>query len=203
MSDLDDLFQTSEHPDLPYAVRAWLRRIREGARAKVEVVRKRNGISYRATRLRIIFDEKDVQQDEWDPHVSEVLAAEKVAAVDEANEALRLALMLADWFQHPAQRFGDDYFNCVLVEYLKEGPLRGVKDVQDILRHVHENAPYKEGSAYADCRNEVQAVLQRGAQVLTSIGYDRTTAERILVRALVQFLDDRFGVTNRRMLGLL
>src|SRR5262249_6272025 len=157
------------HPDLPYAVRAWLRRIREGARAKVEVVRKRNGISYGPTRLRILFDEKDVQQDEWDPHVSEVLAAEKVAAVDEANEALRLALMLADWFQYPAQRFGDDYFNCILVEYLKEGPLRGVKDVQDILRHVHENAPYKESNAYADCRNEVQAVLQRGAQMLTSI----------------------------------
>jgi hypothetical protein len=125
------------------------------------------------------------------------------AAVDEANEALRLALMLADWFQHPAQRFGDDYFNSVPVEYLKEGPLRGVKDVQDVLRDVHEIPPYKEGTAHADCRNEVQAVLQRGAQVLTSIGYDRTTAERILVRALVQFLDDRFGITNRRMLGLL
>jgi hypothetical protein len=203
MSDLDDLFQASEHPDLPYAVRVWLRRIHEGAKPKVEVVRKRNGLSYGPTRLRIIFDEKDMPMDEWDPHVSEVLASEKVAAVDEANEALRLALMLADWFQHPAQRFGDDYFNCVLVEYLKDGPLHGAKAVQDILRHVHENSLSKDRSEYADCRNEIQAVLQRGAQVLTKIGYDRTTAERILVQALVQFLDDRFGVTNRRMLGLL
>ncbi len=202
MSDLDDLFQASEHPDVPYAVRVWLQRIHEGAKPKVEVVRKRNGLSYGPTRLRLIFDAKDMPQDDWDPHVSEVLAAEKVAAVDEANEALRLALMLADWFQHPAQRFGDDWFNCVLVEYMKEGPPRGVKDVQDILRYIDEFPPHHESNGYADCRNEVQAVLQRGAQMLTSIGYDRTTAERILVRALVQFLDDRFGVTNRRMLGL-
>jgi len=207
MSDLDALFQTSEHPDLPYTARGWLRRIRKGAKAKVEVVRKRKGLSYGPTRLRVIFDGQEVLQDDWDPHVSEVLASEKVAAIDEENEALRLALMFADWFEHPAQQFGDDYFNCVLVDYLKHGPLRNVPEIQKVLRDVHEHAPYKESSHYLDSRNEIEAVLQRGAQALSSadhgLGYPRPDAERILVRALVQYLDDRFGVTYRRMLGLL
>lgn len=203
MNALDDLFQKQENPDLPYAVRAWLQRIRGGETAKVEVVRKRDSLSYGPIRLRIIFNEKDMQLDDWDPHVNEVLASEKVPAINEANEALRLSLMLADWFLHPAQRFGDDYFNSVLVEYVKHGALGTVPEIQDILRYAHEHSPSKESSHYVDCRNEVVAVLQRGAQTLTNIGYPRADAERILILALVQFLDDRFGVTNRRLLGLL
>jgi hypothetical protein len=203
MSALDDLFQKQENPDLPPTTRVWLQRIRAGETAKVEVVRKRSSLSYGPTRLRILFNQKDVQLDDWDPHVSEVLASEKVAAVDETNEALRLALMFADWFQRPASRFGDDYFNSVLVEYVKYGPFGAVPGVQDILRYTHEHSPSKEIRHYVDCRNEVVAVFQRGAQMLTNIGYARPDAERILVGALVQFLDDRFGVTNRRMLGLL
>jgi hypothetical protein len=204
MSDLDDLFQTQENADLSHTARTWLRRIRGGETAKVEVVRKRSGLSYGPTKLRVIFGRGDVQQDDWDTHLSEVLASEKVQAVDPANEALRFALMLADWFQYPAQRFGDDYFNSVLVDYLKHGDLGAIPDVQEILRNVHEHSPYKESEHYNDCRNEVVAVLQRAAQMLThAAGYPLMNAKNILVQALVQFLDDRFGVTNRRMLGLL
>ncbi|HSN98506.1 MAG TPA: hypothetical protein VLS89_09410 [Candidatus Nanopelagicales bacterium] len=203
MSILDELFQTREHMDLSHAARTWLQRISRGDAATVKVVRKRNGLSYGPARLHVIFNGKDEQRDDWDTHVSEVLASAKIKAVDRENEALRLALMLADWFQHPAQRFGDDYFNSVLVEYLKHGPPGAIPEVRDMLRHVHEIAPHRESSAYLDCRNEVVAILQRGAQTLMGMGYPRKVAEQIFVEAMVQFLDDRFGVTNRRMLGLL
>lgn len=203
MSDLDDLFKQRENADLSHTARTWIQRIRSGERAAVEVVRKRSGISYGPTKLHVIFDGTDVQRDEWDTHLSEVLASEKVRAVDSANEALRLALMLSDWFQYPAQRFGDDYFNSVLVDYLTHSELGAIPEVREVLRHVHESSPNNESGHYTDCRNEVLAILQRAAQVLTSLGYQREEAERILVEALARFLDDRFGVTNRRMLGLL
>ncbi|WP_437769308.1 hypothetical protein WMF27_09125 [Sorangium sp. So ce281] len=202
MSDLDDLFQNQENADLSHVARTWLRRIRGGEKAEIEVIRKRSGLSYGPAKLHVIFNGTDERRDDWDTHLSDVLASEGVRAVDEDNEALRIALMLEDWFQYPARRFGDDYFNSVLVEYLKGGELGAIPEVQRVLRHVHEHSPYKGGS-YDDCRNEVVAVLQRAAQALTHVGYRREQAKRILIDAVVKFLDDRFGITNRQMLGLL
>ncbi|EYF06440.1 hypothetical protein [Chondromyces apiculatus] len=205
MSNLDGLFKPSEDAELSHVARLWLQRIRRGEKAQVEIERKRSGLSYGPAMLKIILNgnRRDVQQEAWDTHLSQVLASAKVKAVSEENETLRLALMLSDWFEDPGRRFGDDYFNSVLVAYLKQGPLGEAPSVQDILRYVHANAPYKGGHHYVECRDEVNAIFQRAAQSLLATGYKRNEAERLLVQAVATFLDDRFSVTNRRMLGLL
>jgi hypothetical protein len=199
--DLDKLFaaqQTELHPK----AQAWLQRIRQGQRAVVEVVRKRDVLSYRPPRLFIRFDDVDVQDEPWDASLNEALVNARVRAKSAENEALRLALMLSEWFERPASRFGDDYFNSVLVEYLKSDPFRALAPVAEVLRDVHAYAPSQGTSSYSECHDEVQGIFARGARALTQLGYPLDDAKKVLARAIAQFLDDRFSITHRKALGL-
>lgn len=200
-TDLDALFE-GEKPELHPKARAWLQRIRNGETAAVEVVRRRDVLSYRPPILYVRFGSADVQGELWDASLNEALVAARVRAKSADNEALRLALMLSEWFARPARRFGDDYFNSVLVEYLKGGPLRELSAVADTLREVHAYAPSRDSRSYAECLDEVEGVFARGARTLTELGYHLGEAKGILAQATAQFLDDRFSITHRRALGL-
>jgi hypothetical protein len=200
-TDLDALFE-GEKTELHPKARAWLKRIQNGEKAIVEVVRQRDVLSYRPPRLSVTFGSSDVQDDPWDASLNEALVAARVRAKSAENEALRLALMLSEWFERPARRFGDDYFNSVLIEYLKRGPLQQLPAVADILREVHAYAPSRDGRSYKDCFDEVHGIFVRGARTLTELAYSRSEATPILAQATAQFIDDRFSITHRKALGL-
>lgn len=204
MSDLDELFGGKAQPEPHPTARTWLERLERGQKATVEVVRKREGLSYRPTKIYIRFETPngaEVQHDDWDPHLNDVLSGQKVKACTDENEALRLSLMFEEWFRYPAQEYGDDYFNAVLVEYVKSSGFKAFPAVVSILRDVSENVPSQDSTAYSACRVAIKTILAKGAQLLTELGYERAKAETILAQALTQYLDDRFNVTNRRMLG--
>ena len=59
-------------------------------------------------------------------------------------------------------------------------------------------------TAYAECRDMIDGAIRGRARELTKkLGYAIPVAEEILVSAIAQYIDDRFSVTNRRVLGLL
>ena len=47
------------------------------------------------------------------------------------------------------------------------------------------------------------AIRGRAKELTKYLGYEIPEAEDILASAVAQYLDDRFSVTNRRILGLL
>lgn len=55
-----------------------------------------------------------------------------------------------------------------------------------------------------ECRDMIDGAIAGRAKELTKcLEYEIAEAEEILAAALAQYLDDRFSVTNRRVLGLL
>ena len=58
--------------------------------------------------------------------------------------------------------------------------------------------------SYAECRDLIDAAIRgRAMELVEDFQYDRPDAEEILAAAVAQYLDERFSVTNRRVMGLL
>lgn len=137
---------------------------------------------------------------EWELELDDWLVKEHVRARDEANEKLRFSLRLKAAMRPIAARFGDGYFNSVLVHLLREGPFASHPALAETLGSIHE---YEAGGgSRRDCEELFDHELGVAAQALMSLYADRAVAEDILAGAIAQYLDDRFHVTERRLLGL-
>jgi hypothetical protein len=109
--------------------------------------------------------------------------------------------MLKTWFARPEHRYGDGFFSGVLREYLGNSELARRPPVRDALNQWREDQANKESSAYADCVESIEGVIVRAARSLIDLGYDREAAKEILSNGVGYYLDERFSLTQRRMLG--
>ena len=208
MSTSNKYFDTQpsrpEHP----RVRAWksYRKAPAVHHVGVEILREREGLTLSAARLFVFFYQEDgeiVKQDEapWEPELEGwLIDEEKARASTIENEKLRFSLLLKPALRPILVRYGDGYFNSVLVAGLREGPFHGHPEVADMLRSIQENQPG--GESRLDCQQLIDHEFARAAQRLLRL-YDgnRAAAEDILGGAIAHYLDDRFSVTNSRLLG--
>lgn len=115
-----------EHP----RIRAWgsYRKNPEVDHVELEVRRNREGLTFLPTRMFVTFYRADgdifrgPDEAEWELELDDWLIKEHVRAKDEDNEKLRFSLRLKAAMRPIAARFGDGYFNSVLVYLLREGP---------------------------------------------------------------------------------
>ncbi len=194
-----------EHP----RIRAWrsYRKAPGVHHVGVEILQERDGLVTPAPRLFVFFYGKDgevVKDDEalWEPELEEwLIGEEKARAQSTENEQIRFSLLLKPALRPILVRYGDGYFNSVLIADLREGPFRNHSAVADMLRSIHENQPG--GDYRLECQQLIDHEFARIAQeVLGLYAGDRALAEDILAGAIARYLDDRFSVTNSRILGL-
>ncbi len=194
--------ETEEHP----TARAWIARTRRGERAFVTLWRKRDGLTYKRAKLYVTFETSAGpvrEHDDWDPDIDEPLLREGIRAETEANEAQRFALLLRVWFAEVEGRFGPGYFESVLIDVLGRPPFANDEEFDRVLRSIPVHLPSREGRSYADCAAMVSGILETAARLLLQcLGYNESAANGILVAAIAQYLDERFQMTTRRMLGL-
>lgn len=198
--DMDD--DEAVHP----TACAWLERIRAGQKATFTLWRKRDGLTFKPAKIYLTFETPSGSErdgDDWDVDINEALVREGVRAVSPKNEAQRLSLMLRWWFSKPEEHFGPGFFESILLEVLRRSELAQHKSLAAVLGHIHENAPSKDGPAYRDCAEAVEAILKKRAarSLVHDLGYTKEESEGILAEALGQYLDERFHITARRMLG--
>jgi hypothetical protein len=190
-------------------VRHWheMRRRPEIADAKVELYRPREGLTFRPAQLYVHFIRKDgtrltPEKEDWDDVLNEGLLKLGVSAVSEENESARFALGLRAALAPIDARFGAAFFNSVLLEVVHETPLATAQAVAQVLDAIHRDNPYMEGNSYSDCKAMIMNVLRERVQELRDdLKYSDVKAEQILADALAQYLDERFSVTNRALLG--
>lgn len=199
---------TEQHP----RIRAWqsYRRQPSVAHVEVDIKRDREGLSVLPARLFVHFCDKngeDVRMDEslWEPELDEWLIDEQKARATTINmEKLRFSLLLKPRLRPILVRYGDGYFNSVLVEDIRNGPYAKHKEVANVLRDIRENPPFR-GDNWDECRESIDDVLKATAKRITLLypiqPGKKNQGEDILGGAIAQYLDDRFGVTNRRLLG--
>lgn len=199
----DSAPEAATHPK----VRFWQAMQAKVARLVCELVRDRDGLSFGPARLYVHFldeHDEDVQSPDevdWDARLNDELLRLRVRAMTPENEVKRFGLVLRDRLEDPEERFGDGYFNAVLIEYIEESPFAEEPSIQEKRRFIRADRASRDGRAFDECSAAIEAVLVRCARDLTTLGYDRKQAVDILSSALAEYLDERFSITSRQLLG--
>ncbi len=214
MPQLDNYFQ--DEAEAPYDHHPLLRYLTElEARpdfqeAKAEVVRPRAPLGHKPAKLYLHCYAKSgaaidgPHAEDWDDDLNAALVRHRVRAVSVDNEKVRFSLGLRAALQGAETRFGDGYYNSVLVHHIMNTPFKDHPAVAAVLPHVNRSGIDPSFRTYAECRDMIDGAIRGRARELTKdLGYGVPEAEDILATALAQYLDDRFSVTNRRVLGLL
>ena len=188
-----------EHPK----IRAWSALHATSDRVELEVRRPREGFAFRTPRMYVTFYAADgtSRQDEteWEFELDTWLLEKRVKARDVANETLRFALRFKAAFRPIAIRFGDGFFNSVLVYQLRDA-FGQVEPLAEVLASIHEYEAA--GGSKHDCQELIDFEISMAARALLGLyNSDRAVAESILLAALAQYLDERFHVTERRQFG--
>jgi hypothetical protein len=211
MTTFDDIFaagpDASSHPKL----RFWKQRQAQPdvSDVRCEVIRQpRDVLGYKPAKLYVHFygpggAELQCDETDWDDALNAGVVGLGVRAVSEGNEALRFSLALRAAFRPAERRYGDGYFNAVLVEWVRTSSFAQAEPVRELLANVHANPPYRgDGGSYESCRDLVQTAVRGRAMELTGcLRYPREEAEGILAAALAQYLDERFSVSIGRAFG--
>lgn len=203
MLDLDVLFspQPYDHPRL----RKWRLRKEEGAELAVEVRRSREGLVTLPAELYVCITRPQgksvTEREPWEYGLDLALVGDGVRATDRTNEGKRFALLLRELLRPIETRFGTGFFNGVFVELVRSSGLDQHEVLARVLKDVNAR-PIRDRREKEDCAARIRAALSQCATWLTcSLRYPREEAEDILASAVAEYLDERFSVTNRKLLG--
>lgn len=207
MGNLDKYFNDAStlpsHPKL----RAWgPLLVANPGRSECEIVRKREGFGFQPARLYLHVQQAEsgqplTEEAGWDETLNNYLLEHGVRATTEENEALRFHLTLRDSLQKVEARYGEGYFNAVLLEVLKSG-FEFDPAIQRILEQTGPGNP-SHGRAYSDAVAMVEGAVRECARLLLErLKYPREAGENILSKALGVYLEERFSIYPAAMLGL-
>jgi hypothetical protein len=211
MPTLDDFFGATNavsHPRL----RDWKNRLEApNTNATLEVYRSRGDFGPGQPKMYVQFYDsgRPIHLDEvaWDDDLNAGLIQLKVKSVSHEKEAERFSLGLRAAMRKAERKFGDSYFNAVLIELIKDSDLTRHREIAEVMKYAYANAPYREGGAfsrYMVCRDLIaDAISGRAKELTQQLGYSEDDAKRILVLAIARYLDERFSVSSRRELGML
>lgn len=209
MSNFDEFFPIGkgyEHPKL----RFWdEKRAQPGVTSwTAEFFRKRDGLLFHDPRLYIVIKAVEgtlvTDSEPWDSELNIGLIEHGFRAPKLENEGERFGYMLKEMFKTPEIRFGDGFFNATLIAFLHSSPFSQHPLVNKKLADIHENKPHMEGQSYQDCMDKIKnALIQCGHWLVdeSMLNYSRDEATNILAAAIAYFLDERFSITNRKLLG--
>jgi len=188
-----------DHPRL----RHWQKLKQGGARLLVEVRRERRGLDVSHPVLYVTIatgDQERLEDELWSDELQHGLVKLGVRAISDENESLRFGISFADAFEPAEDRVGDGFFNSVLIDVLKQGPL--AERLAEQIRQIHVLPPSRDSRSYPDCRDLILGAIRgRARELARDLGYPEPRANKILGDALAIYLDDRFSITERRQLG--
>lgn len=137
----------------------------------------------------------------WDSELNDWAITQGVRAETVENESERFGVTLSDRLASIVVRYGDGFFNAVLIQHLVKEGFASVSPTQEKLARIRESQPAS-GESAVDCEQMIQAIIQAIARELVDkLGYSREDAQRVLTAAIAYYLDERFNITNSKLLG--
>ena len=175
-------------------------------RVRVEVVRPKDVLGYKSASIYVHWSAGGVEQPPqpypWDSDLNAELVRRGIPSISVDAEKVRFGLALREAFKRPEARFGDGFFNAVLVVVVKELGFPEFGEVADVLKHVTTNRPHMGGNGYNDCREMIVGALSdRAKELVDLLKYEQPAAKEILAGGVARYLDERFTVTDRVRLG--
>jgi hypothetical protein len=201
MSRIDSLFTDIKEEHL--IINYFKRKNIDKNRVRVEVIHKRELLGFQPAQIFIHIDGTSPQFYPWDDELNKALLEFGAKAINEENEAIRFALTMRSDFSNIEGRYGEGFFNGVLIKMIKETFSSGNKEIEDLLKNIPVYEPATNSNEYNDCKYYIEQALSKEAKyLLNKLDYNsREHAETILTEALAHFLDERFSVSSRRELG--
>jgi hypothetical protein len=101
-------------------------------------------------------------------------------------------------------RVGDGYFNAVFLGRLRSPPFDEQPRLPEVLLQLVRQYNVEPGPHYDECLAQIESAIGLLSADLTEseyLGYSFDEADAILDGALAQYADERFSVTNPRLMG--
>lgn len=207
MSDLDKFFDKKEPPVHP-KVAYWKSILAKGQveRIRVTFVREKDLLVFGPARLFVHLHDaamEDVRSPEemaWDERINAELVKMHATALSKQNETERFGMVFNDRFRLVDSRFGDTFFNAVLVTYLKSSAFAKLDPTKTILDGMQEYRP-SPGRQLEECEEMIEDVIGYAIDALHGpLKYSRPTTTDIVAGALAYYLDERFSISDRKIL---
>lgn len=205
MANIDELFAAPKKYDHP-RLRSWrsYKNSPETTRCHIEYRRKQWGLSGGHPMLYFEADRKDgtvfVDREPWEDDFNKALVEHGFQALDEENEGKRFGYALWERMRRLGVRFGDFFFHCVVVNYLKDNEYNQHPLIALKLADIKEYPP-QHGDAATDCEGRIDNLLSRCVEELAGLGYEPAAGKRILNAAIATYLDHNFRITGRAAVG--
>jgi hypothetical protein len=213
MMRFKDYVKMKEAEESSASFKRWRNDIQEsrkkGGDARVWIERRTDALGFMPAKivLELLKPDGDVatrETDEWDSDLNQALTIMGVRSGDTENESVRLCLALTGAFDKVEIRYGDGYFSAVFVDLIKNIDFTDYPDVGKMLKYSTALGADQNSASYHDCKAMIEAIIHKQIDDLrTKLKYDDNEISDILAQAIVQYLDQRFSVSNRRKLGLL
>ncbi len=200
-----------QRPDQPLTpdMRRWSLALAKAEEHHLDVAcqlfRPRDGLVFKPARLFLFLrsggNDVEVLEAPWDPDLNDWLIRQKVRAESLAAEGERFGFAGKDHFSPIEIRFGDGFFNAVMVHHLRAVGFDDVSPSRETLRELSEPHPAT-GESATTCAEMIDQVIATTAATLTGqLGYSEEEAGAVLAAAIAYYLDERFNVTNSKLLG--
>lgn len=188
--------------------REWKASKPEGTRLSVELFRERAGLVLLPPKVIIRLSNNDGTlvdfKDDvpWESSLERwLLDEEKALSTTHESEVIRTDMLLREAFRPIRQEVGSDYFDAVLVKELSEGSLSRYDSVRAVLSQVAKSNP-SEQSLSTTRAAIINAFRSVSVRLLLLYPDKSDYVEELLADGVASFMDERFSITNRRMLGL-
>ena len=215
---LDRYFRQPESEDEHPKLRFWkgLTESPQIQKVRFELIRVRDGLTFRPAKMLIHFlsgDGSEIRCDseDWDGELNRSLIEMGIPAISVDNEKERFGLMLRSLLEKPEIRAGAPLFNILFTGTLRDGGFATKKVVAEKLGKIYDQGDTRAHSEdffnsrhafLSETKKMIEWRLQRcGFDLTEKLRYNREDAENILAGAVAYYLDDRFSISNRELLG--
>ncbi len=211
MPSIDDLFRSATDRVIHPKARYWIdyKKRDEVDGYELEFRRPKDGIVYRPARFFISFFDSNNRiingdESDWELDLHQDLNDGGLHCKNNDNESGRFGFAFKELFKKAENRFGDGYFNSVFLGYIYISGLDRYDKVKKVVESIHRDQSSMQGSSYNDCKGMIESVLKDVADSLNKkMKYSIDDTKEIIAGAVAYYLDERFNVTNRRLLGFL
>jgi hypothetical protein len=205
MPNLDELFDPNVNRRMHPRLGEMEALIADAETAQCKIERRREGFIFRPALIYLYTKSTggstQVDSFDWDETLNSVLIERGVQAVSQDNEGLRFSIMLRSDLQRVEVRYGEGYFNAIVLEFVQQ-TFGALPEIAAIIQKVGPGRPYH-GKAYRNAADLVEDTFTKAARTLAKqLKYDPTSGKRILLQAIKLYLDERFSVSPGELLNI-
>jgi hypothetical protein len=192
---------TPPHPRIKF----WQKLLEQAPGTKMSLVfdRLRNGLLRGQPRLFVTFAPPTglprLDECDWEQELDDWLIERGVRGDSQDNDQERLGLHLARAFRPIIDRYGPSYFDAVLVDFLAKGDFSQSEVVAEMLGQIHRRPPVS--GPVTECTAFIEAEISKLAGKIGKLYEDEEAAVEVLAGAVASYLDERFSISNQKMLG--